>query len=165
MAAIPSADHLGGTDGEERVGGFGLCVGKGRVVAADVEIDVGEIDRRIQVRPGAEGHDPGPACSAQRRQQPESQPEVAEVVGGELHFVALGAPAQFRYGHHPGVVDQDVQRTVELGDQAVDRAAIEQVQRCDMHCRVARPCPDALCRPFRSCGVPGRDDDLRAGSG
>ncbi len=53
-----------------------------------------------------------PPAAAQRRQQAEGEPEVAEVVGGELQFMPFGAELELGDGHDAGVVDQDVQRTV-----------------------------------------------------
>ena len=46
--------------------------------------------------------------------QPEREREVAEVVGGELHFLAARRQCQLWIGHHAGVVDQDVQRSAPM---------------------------------------------------
>jgi len=107
----------GGLDREEHVGGLRLRVGERRVVGAAFEVDVVEDDRGILVGPGA---------------------DLPEVVRGELQLVSLRTDAPLRDGHHPGVVDQKVQRVGDRGDEPVDRPAVDQVEVGDRHGPVAR---------------------------
>jgi hypothetical protein len=90
---------------------------------------------------------------------------VAEVIGGELEFVPLGAEPKFGDGHDAGVVDQDVQRAGVVLDQAVDRGAVEQVQLRHRDRLVggagADVGGDALGRSQVACG----DERLGAGRG
>ena len=80
---------------------------------------------------GADRDDPGGACGDQRIMQADGEREVAEMIGGELHFVAARRQRQLLDGHHPGVVDQDVQRPVPSADEGGDAAEVAQLQRAD----------------------------------
>jgi len=70
--------------------------------------------------------------------QPEREAEVAEVVGRELVFPALGRTVE-RLCHHAGVVDQEVQRTLPVRGERGDGPAIRQLDRLDEDARVAGP--------------------------
>ena len=63
--------------------------------------------------------------------QPDGEREVAEMICGELHFVPAGRHRQLLDRHHPGVVDQDVQRPVPRPDEGVDAGEVAQVERGD----------------------------------
>ena len=68
--------------------------------------------------------------------QPSGQGEVTEMVRGELHLPPLRSP-QLRGGHDAGVVDQDVQRPVPVGDEGRDGRLISEIQRRDQDPLVA----------------------------
>ena len=61
---------------------------------------------------------------------------MAEVVRRELQLPALRRTG-LRQGHDPGVVDQDVQRSVPAIDEGRDRRPVGEVQRCDQDLLVA----------------------------
>ena len=64
-----------------------------------------------------------PLRGAQQRQQVRGQCEMSEMVTAELQFESVGGGVAFRRSHHPGVVDQDVNRAtfgVELFAQRGD---------------------------------------------
>ena len=69
---------------------------------------------------GAERHDPRVAGGGECVVQAECEREVAEVVGRELHLPALRGPLKVGQSHHPGVVDQDVQRSAPVGGEGGD---------------------------------------------
>jgi hypothetical protein len=66
----------------------------------------------------------------ERAVQPEREPEVAEVVGGELQLPAPRG-ALFGRGHHARVVDQDVQRALPAPRERGDRSGVGQLQFAD----------------------------------
>jgi hypothetical protein len=99
------------------------------------------------------------------REQAEGEAEVPEVVRGELQLVALRAQAPLRHGHHPGVVDQQVQRAGDRGDELVDRPAVEQVEVGDRYGPVARGGADVGGDALGRGRVARSDDRLRARRG
>src|SRR3972149_2988160 len=54
-----------------------------------------------------DGNDPGPFRTEQGRHEEGREGEVTEVVGTELEFKPIDSLA-VRWGHHPGVVDEEV---------------------------------------------------------
>jgi hypothetical protein len=88
------------------------------------EVEVVEDHRGVQVCPRADRDHPRALGGVQSGEQPGREPEVAEVVGGELELVPLAASPELRDGHDPGVVDQDVQGAGVLVDQPVDRGPV-----------------------------------------
>jgi len=77
------------------------------------------------IRPGLLGG------AQQGRQEQFRQQRVTDVIGAELHLVALGRPA-VGHRHDAGVVEQDVEAgrvRVELGGRARDRVERGQVER------------------------------------
>jgi hypothetical protein len=51
------------------------------------------------------------------------------MVGRELHLVTAVGQGQFLDGHHPGVVDEDVERPVPSGDEGGGAGRVGQFQR------------------------------------
>jgi hypothetical protein len=91
-------------------------------------------DVRAAVAPRRHGDDTGALRPDESRPQAEAEPEVPEVVGGEVGLMAVRVARQ-RRRHHAGAVDEDVQRPAG-GDEPlrerVDRLGVEQVHRCDL---------------------------------
>jgi hypothetical protein len=73
--------------------------------------------------------------------------------------------ARQRAGHHPGVVDQDVQPAVPGGGERGDRCLVGEVQVADENLLVARGRDDALGGALPLCAVADRQGHLRAGAG
>jgi hypothetical protein len=91
-----------------------------QVIPTDVGLAVGS---------GRDGDHAGAVRGAQGRQQALGELEVAEVVGGELLFVAACVEDPRTGGHDAGVVDQDV--------QGASRGAVPRCERVD-RCRVGK---------------------------
>ncbi len=63
--------------------------------------------------------------------QTEREPEVAEVIGGELQLVAALRSAQLGKSHHAGVVHQDLERAAPRAHELVHAAGVRQIQGAD----------------------------------
>ena len=99
--------------GEEQVGELAVAV-----VLAAVRTTTSGLPSSTDSSPRwwateATGTTRGVAALQQARQQQAGQREVAEVVGAELELVAVLGLAVLRRRHHPGVVDQQVERALE----------------------------------------------------
>src|SRR4029453_4603781 len=99
--------------GEQRVGQLGLVVGLPRAVAA-LALQVIQSDGAHAVVEAADRHHPAERAGQQGRQQPSGEREVSQVVGAQLQLEALGGCLALGHGHHPGVVDQQVQAVVAV---------------------------------------------------
>ena len=73
---------------EQGVGGLGLAVGLPLVVRPAFEVGILEIDRGEPSGRARQGDHPRAFGPGQGGQEPERQLEMAEVVGGELAFIA-----------------------------------------------------------------------------
>jgi hypothetical protein len=154
------APSAGGLDGEEHVAGLRLAVRGPAVVFAVGVVDVVVDDVGHEVGVGRDRHHPGAAGRGEGVVQAQGQREVAEIIGTELKFVALGGCPPVRHGHDSGVVDQNVQRARPCPDERADRVEVGQVERGGLD----------LSGEFagQSAGrgrVPGRDGHLGAGRG
>ncbi len=160
LAVIPSpAQRSVAPTREQDVGRLGLAVGEARVVRAVAEVQVVEDHGRDEVRGRADGDDPCVAGVGERAAQTAGEREVPEVVGRELQLPAFGG-ALFRRGHHAGVVDEDVQRSVPFVDECGDRGTVGEVEGRDVDATVD------LGRDARSGGaVADGERDGRAGTG
>ncbi len=116
---VPAAlgGHGGQLPGHHEIGELGLAVGgPGPVAALPLQV--------IEVDPAEIGHAAAHRDHARRRrgeherQQPDGQRERAEEIAAELQLEAVGGAEAGRRRHHPGVVDQQVERRA-VGDQAI----------------------------------------------
>ena len=142
-------------EGEEKVGQLAVAVGLVGVVR---RLGVALEHRLVTSVVGDRGHRHHARLGPQQcRQQQAGQREVAEVVRAELQLVALLGLAVLRRRHHPGVVDQQVERTLEPGHEGVDR-------RSARRGRAPRPwpCPSTAGRLAARLGVAAGQDDLGA---
>ena len=108
---------FGEGDSQHAIGLFRLAIGLVVVVAAAFEFEVVDIQ--------AAGPIAGDVNDARGSRLLESfaegcgHPEIAQDIGGELHFDAFGG-FQAAAGCYGGVVDQDVQTAVPAGSQIID---------------------------------------------
>jgi hypothetical protein len=68
--------------------------------------------------------------------KPRDELEVAQVVGGELEFVAARIPPQVVQGHDTGIVDEDMEgqpRVKEVLGEGIDGRRIGQVHRLNFN--------------------------------
>lgn len=119
---------LGGTDGEQDVGGLRLPVGGPGVVGAVPVVEVVEDDGGEEVADRGDRDDPGAVRRRECRVEAEGEGEVAQVVDGELRLPTVRCADEFRRSHHSGVVDQDVQRAVPGRHERGDRRPVGQVE-------------------------------------
>jgi hypothetical protein len=96
---------------EQDVGGLGPAIGDHRVVGRALEIGIVEVDVRIAVAGGGDVHQP----SARRDQRRDAvrQNEMAEMVGPELRFEAIGGVPEGR-PHRTGIGDHGSQSSPRL---------------------------------------------------
>ena len=106
--------------GEHQVRQLGLRVG-GHPAVAPLGLQVGEIDPAHPVAGAAHGDHPGPGHRQHRLEHRAGEREVAEMIGTELQFEAVGGLAIGR-PHQPGVVDEQVKPVVG-GQDPVGRGA------------------------------------------
>jgi hypothetical protein len=81
---------------------------------------------------------------------------VAEVVGAELQLEPVRGAA-VRGGHHPGVVDEQVQRRHvgrQPGGEAGDAAQVGEVEHADVHPAARHPAQHMVGRLLTPPGVP-----------
>jgi hypothetical protein len=88
--------------------------------------------------------------------------EMAEMIGGELHFVSAVRQCQILDGHHAGVVDQDVQRPAPFCGEGGDAGQVAEVQRADGDRVVPGVRADVPADPFTGGDVPHRKRDGRS---
>ena len=119
------------------VGGLGLAVGGKRVVGDEGEREVVEQDWATQAGRGGDRDDPRVAGGAQRVGETGGQREVTEVVGGEVQLVAAGGEGALGDRHHPGVVDEDVERSVPAVDERGHRGRVRQLKGANVDGAVA----------------------------
>lgn len=105
-----------------------------------------------------------PGTGGQRLVEPEGEPEVAEMVGGELQFAVFRRPGQTGCDD-TRVIDQQVQRPVPALPEAIDRTGIREVQRGDVQSVVAGRGGQILGHRRTGVCVADREGDLRAGAG
>ena len=94
-------------------------------------------------------HDPGLVRGGERIVQPDGEREVAEMVCGELHLVPARRHGQLRHRHHPGVVDQDVERPGPGPDEGRDAGQVAEVDGADARRARCRCCPGSRRRRDR----------------
>ena len=123
---------------EQQIGQLRLPVRRPLLVRPPLPVEVGQVDLAHPVGAGADADDP----VGELWQQQVGQGEVAEVVGAELELEALGGPAQ-RHRHHPGVVDQQVDRPRPGPGEGADGAQIGEVERPDLGQTASRPTASA----------------------
>jgi hypothetical protein len=102
-------------DGEENICGFRAAVGDIGIVGCAFETGIVEIDVGKAVTGGR--YIDEAAASTKKRHDAIDEDEVAEVIGAELRFEAVGGVTE-RRGHHAGVGDDDVERFA-FGDEFV----------------------------------------------
>lgn len=123
-----------------------------------------EVEGRAQVGAGADDHDAGGAGVPQSRVQASGQSEVAEVVGGKLHFPAVRGEGACGKGHDPRVRDEDVERPAPCPREAVDGGHIGKIEGLCVH--PARTGGGRLLdQGLGGLRVARGDGDLRAGGG
>ena len=125
------APRLIEADGEECVGGLGAAVGHPLVVFGALEVRIFEIGRADAVADRTERNHARAVGGLQRGPETRGELEVAEMVGGELRFVAARVAHQGR-GHDGGVVDEDVEllgAREETAGESVDALGIGEIER------------------------------------
>ena len=112
----------------------------------------------------AQRHDPSVTGGSERIVEPDSEREVPEVVGCELKLPAVSGQGELRQGHHPGVVDQQVQRSTPAGGELGGRRLVGEIEPPDVH-GAAGARGYVFRGPLTGLGVANGERHLRAGAG
>ena len=94
-------------DREQHVGGLGLAIAAPRIIGAVLVIGVFEVDRAHVVPPARQIDDALARALLDQGQEFGGEGKVAQMIGAELALEPVGGVLEGR-GHHPGVVDEQI---------------------------------------------------------
>ncbi len=124
-------------------------------------------DAPHELRPAADCHHAAAGCPQQGVQQQPGQREVPQMIYADLHFEAVGGFAAGR-GHHPGVVQQNIQPPVVRAEgfsKIADRLLTRQVQRHDFQRCAGNLIQDVIAGGVGTLHAARRQNDVCAFAG
>ena len=136
------------------------------MLVAPLALEVVEVDLAHHVGGAAQRHHARTGSGEQRAEQQSGEREVAEMIGPQLRFEAVGC-CTARRRHHAGIVDQQIDAVPLTGDprrEGADRREVRQVELLDIYARARHRGPDRVRGLLALADVSARDHDRRAGA-